>query len=166
MQRTLFNIRQRPWNPEFHCTMSRRFMELKVLLAQVSQKPLFWETQGEGDANPPDLLLLIFQGQSPMLGGGGAAATALNDYPSKFLFVCLFQIRQTCKSQATPTIFRSTGVYFVHETLLRFCQHMLILQSCRFPVIFPCMYTMYTVYLDLPQLFVSQPPLSPSLPNP
>lgn len=32
--------------------MSRRFMELKVLLAQVSWKPLFWETEGEGDAKP------------------------------------------------------------------------------------------------------------------
>lgn len=52
MQRRLFNIHPRPWNPEFHSTMSRRFMELKVLLAQVSWKPLFWETEGEGDAKP------------------------------------------------------------------------------------------------------------------
>lgn len=32
MQRWFFNIHQRPWNHEFHSTMSRRFMDLEVLL--------------------------------------------------------------------------------------------------------------------------------------
>lgn len=73
MQRRLFNIHPRPWNPEFHSTMSRRFMEPKVLLAQASWKPLFWETEGEGDAKPtqpPFVARQVFWGQSPMLGEG------------------------------------------------------------------------------------------------